>query len=56
MSVTVAENFTSGAVLFLDYSSKSLYVDSEGTQANYSKFYRQEEAKLTKEQRKLSEP
>lgn len=46
---------TTETVLGLDYSSKSLYVDSEGTPANYPKFYRQAEAKLTKEQRKLSQ-
>ncbi len=38
----------------LDYSSKSLYVDSQANSAEYPKFYRQAEAKLQKEQRKLS--
>ena len=38
----------------LDYSSQSLYVDSQANSAEYPKFYRQAEAKLKKEQRKLS--
>jgi len=38
----------------LDYSSKSLYVDSQANSADYPKFYRKAEAKLRKEQRKLS--
>ena len=38
----------------LDYSSKSLYVDSQANSADYPKFYCQAEAKLQKEQRKLS--
>lgn len=38
----------------LDYSSKSLFVDSEANSADYPKFYRQAEAKLKREQRKLS--
>ncbi|TYQ18149.1 UNVERIFIED_CONTAM: putative transposase [Acetivibrio alkalicellulosi] len=40
--------------LGLDYSSKSLYVDSQANSADYPKFYRKVEAKLKKEQRKLS--
>ena len=40
--------------LGLDYSSKSLVVDSEARSANYPRFYRKAEAKLKKEQRKLS--
>lgn len=40
--------------LGLDYSSPSFYVDSQGNEANYSKFYRNAENKLAKEQRKLS--
>lgn len=38
----------------LDYVSNGLYVDNQGRQPNYSKFYREAEAKLAKEQRKLS--
>jgi len=41
-------------VLGLDYSSKSLYIDSEGNSPDYPKFYRQAEKKLKKAQRKLS--
>lgn len=38
----------------LDYSSKELYVDSNGNSANYPRYYRQAENKLKKAQRKLS--
>jgi len=38
----------------LDYSSKSLYVDSQANSADYPKFYLKAEIKLKKEQRKLS--
>lgn len=41
-------------VLGLDYSSKSLFVDSQAHQADYPRFYRQAEEKLKKAQRKLS--
>ena len=40
--------------LGLDYSSKTLYVDSQGNSGNYPKFYRKAEEKLKKEQRKHS--
>lgn len=40
--------------LGLDYSSHDFYVDSNGEVANYPCFYRQNEEKLAKEQRKLS--
>lgn len=40
--------------LGLDYSSKSLYIDSEENSAEYPRFYRQAEANLKKAQRKLS--
>ena len=40
--------------LGLDYSSPNFYVDSQGNEANYSKFYRNAENKLAIEQRKLS--
>lgn len=40
--------------LGLDYSSHDFYVDSNGDVANYPRFYRKAEAKLAKEQRKLS--
>lgn len=40
--------------LGLDYSSKSLYIDSEAINADYPQFYRQTEAKLKKAQRNLS--
>ncbi|MBT9147134.1 MAG: hypothetical protein DDT32_00886 [Syntrophomonadaceae bacterium] len=42
------------AVIGLDYSSKSLYVDSQANSVDYPKFYHRAEAKLQKEQRKLS--
>ena len=38
----------------LDYSMKSLYVDSNGMEANYPKYYRKMESKLARECRKLS--
>jgi putative transposase len=41
-------------VLGLDYSSKSLYIDSEAVSAEYPRFYRKAEEKLQKAQRKLS--
>jgi putative transposase len=40
--------------LGLDYSSKSLVVNSEASSADYPRFYRKAEAKLQKAQRKLS--
>lgn len=45
---------TPETVLGLDYSSKTLFVDSQENNANYPKFYRLAEAKLKKAQRKLS--
>ena len=45
---------TTETVLGLDYSSKTLFVDSQANNADYPKFYRQAEAKLKKAQRKLS--
>jgi putative transposase len=45
---------TSETVLGLDYSSQSLFVDSQANHADYPKFYRQAEEKLKKAQRKLS--
>ncbi len=41
-------------VLGLDYSSQSLYIDSESVSAEYPRFYRSAEIKLKKAQRKLS--
>ena len=41
-------------VIGLDYSSKALYIDNFGTSADYPKYYRKMEAKLKREQRKLS--
>lgn len=38
----------------LDYSSRELYVSSDGEHANYPRFYRQMEPRLAREQRKLS--
>lgn len=38
----------------LDYAQHAFYVDSEGTKANYPHYYRTLEAKLKKEQQKLS--
>lgn len=40
--------------LGLDFSMSELFVDSEGNSANYPKYYRKAQAKLKKEQRKLS--
>ncbi len=45
---------TKDTILGIDYSSKELYVDSEGNKGNYPKYYRKAEARLKKEQRKLS--
>ena len=41
-------------VLGLDYSSPELYVDNQGTVPGYQRYFRKLEAKLAKEQRKLS--
>jgi len=41
-------------ILGLDYSQECFYVDSEGRKANYPHFYRKFEAKLAREQKKLS--
>ena len=38
----------------LDYSSPCLYIDSNGNEPDYPKFFRKAEEKLAKEQRKLS--
>lgn len=43
-----------GSIIGLDYSMTSLYVDSNGDTAAYPKYYRQSQAKLAREQRKLS--
>ena len=40
--------------LGLDYASHSFYVDSQGREADYPRFYRETQAKLAKEQRKLA--
>lgn len=40
--------------LGLDYSSPSFYVDSQGVEADYPRFYRNAQTKLAKEQQKLS--
>ena len=40
--------------LGLDYSSPHFYVDSQGTEAGRPQFYREAEARLAREQRKLS--
>ena len=45
---------TPETVIGLDYSSKSLFVDSQGNNADYPKFYRKAEVKLKRTQRKLS--
>ena len=41
-------------VVGLDYSSKALYIDNNGTSADYPKYYRKMEEKLKREQRKHS--
>lgn len=38
----------------LDYASHSFYVDSQGREADYPKFYRKAQSKLAREQRKLA--
>ena len=38
----------------LDYASHSFYVDSQGREADYPRFYRKAQARLAHEQRKLS--
>ena len=40
--------------LGLDYASHSFYVDSQGREADYPRFYRNTKEKLAKEQRKLA--
>lgn len=40
--------------LGLDYASHSFYVDSQGREADYPKFYRKAQDKLAREQRKLA--
>ena len=40
--------------LGLDYSMHELYIDSNGNEAEYPRYYRQAEEKLKREQRKLS--
>lgn len=40
--------------LGLDYSSPCLYIDSNGRELDYPRFYRKAEARLKREQRKLS--
>ena len=40
--------------LGLDFSMHELYIDSNGNEANYPKFYKKAQDKLVKEQRKLS--
>lgn len=41
-------------IVGLDYASRTLYMDSNGNSADYPQFYRKSEARLKKEQRKLS--
>ena len=48
-SVLCAEN-----AIGLDYSSKSLYVDSDGNPGSHHKYYRESQKRLAKEQRRLS--
>ncbi len=40
--------------LGLDFSMRELYKDSNGNEPHYSRYYRQSEKKLKREQRKLS--
>jgi len=47
-------NPSSDKVIGLDYSSKALYIDNFGISADYPKYYRKMEAKLKREQCKLS--
>ncbi len=44
----------SGSAIGLDYSMKELYVDNEGREPAYPRYYRQSEKKIKREQRKLS--
>ena len=41
-------------IIGLDYSSPELYIDSNGNEPEYPKFYRRAEERLKREQRKLS--
>ena len=41
-------------VIGLDYSSRSLFIDSDGNNPDYPRLYRKAQAKLAKEQKKLS--
>ena len=56
--LTEYENNTTPIVLAnvvgLDFSMKELYVDSDGNEGNYPRFYRNAQKKLAKEQRILS--
>ena len=45
---------TSQSFLGLDYSMPELYIDSNGNEPKYPRYYRQSEKKLAREQRKLS--
>lgn len=45
---------STSSIVGLDYAQQDFYVDSEGETANYPHFYRQQEDRLVKEQRKLS--
>ena len=45
---------TADTTLGLDYSSSSLYIDSQGTSAEYPRYYRQQEQHLRRAQRTLS--
>ena len=47
-------NLDKNKALGLDYSSPSFYVDSQGMEADYPKFYRNAQMILDREQRKLS--
>lgn len=48
------DNLIALKALGLDYASHSFYVDSQGREANYPKFYRNAQVVLSREQRKLS--
>lgn len=50
----VIANLDKNKALGLDYSSPSFYVDSQGIEADYPRFYRNAQTALAKEQRKLS--
>ena len=51
---TICKVLDRNKAIGLDYSSKNFYTDSQGIDANYPKYFRKYESKLSREQRRLS--